>query len=233
MRLAGAFALGALLMASGCGAGGDVADISGMHSCSELLLETGELQPDECRLEAGVQTMRVRFSDPIEGVGGNVSVDVLNDRGVVVQTLLEEHVSEYIAPTIQDIDGDGRADILIARESGNVNTAFGIWIYSGAHNGFRRVGEVSGYDIARTADGMIAVPARSGAASRNIAFYRLDETGLTPLATVQLDAHELASGEVRWSCHLSDAPGADALALSVAEAEQRFCAEPLAAGEAP
>jgi hypothetical protein len=232
MSRAGIVALCALLSV-GCAPGGEVADIAGMHSCSELLLDTGELQPGECQLAAGGQILRVRYSDPQGAAGGNVSVDVLNERNAIVQTLLEENVSEYLAPSVQDIDGDGRADILIGRESGNVNTTFGVWIYSGERNGFQRVGEVSGYDLARTADGLIAVPARSGAALRNVAFYRLDETGLTPVATVQLSARELPSGDVSWTCDLSDAPGIELIGLGSEAAEARFCAEPVVTGESP
>lgn len=207
-----------------------VADIAALHDCADLFLEAGEIQPGECRMDAAGQTLRVTFAVMADGTRGRVSIDVFNDDGVVVQTLTEDNVSQYLAPTVQDVDGDGRADILIARESGNVNTAYAIWIFGGDRNLYRRVGEISGYDISRTQEGLIAVQARSAAALRNVSFYRLDETGLVHVASVELEAREGAQGAVNWRCRLTDAPGATALNLSPEAAEEKFCAEQAATG---
>jgi hypothetical protein len=228
-----AFVLAATIAAlTACSPRVPVADIAALHDCADLFLEASEIESGECRLDAAGQTMRVAFSPMVEGVGGNVTIDVLNADGAVAQTIVEEGVSEYLAPTVQDVDGDGRADILVARETGNVNTAYGIWVFSGDRNVFRRVGEVSGYDIARTPEGLIAVQARSGAALRNVAFYQLSADGLIHIATVELEARE--GGEiVQWRCRLSDAPGASALGLSAEAAEARFCSDPLVVGSTP
>jgi hypothetical protein len=232
MRRTLAFLAFAAVAVAACSQRVPVADIAALHDCADLFLEASEIESGECRLDAAGQTMRVSFSPMVEGVGGTVTIDVLNADGAVAQTIVEEGVSQYLAPTVQDVDGDGRADILVARETGNVNTAYGIWIFSGDRNVFRRVGEVSGYDIARTQEGLIAVQARSGAALRNVAFYQLNTDGLVHIATVELEARE--GGEtVRWSCRLSDAPGAAALGLAADAAEQRFCADPMVAGAAP
>jgi hypothetical protein len=209
-----------------------VADIAALHDCADLFLEASEIDSGECRLDAAGQTMRVSFSPMVEGVGGTVTIDVLNTDGAVAQTIVEENVPQYLAPTVQDVDGDGRADILVARETGNVNTVFGIWIFGGDRNVYLRVGEVSGFDISRTQDGLIAAQARSGAALRNVAFYQLNADGLVHIATIELEARE--GGEaVRWSCRLSDAPGVSALGLTADTAEERFCGDPLVAGPAP
>lgn len=209
-----------------------VADIAALHDCADLFLEASEIQAGDCRLDAAGQTMRVRFSPMVEGEGGTVTIDILSPDAVVTQSIVEQNVSQYLAPTVQDVDGDGRADILVARESGNVNTAYGVWIFSGDRNAYSRVGEISGYDIARTQEGLIAVQARSGAALRNVAFYQLNENGLTHVATIELEAREGAGETVNWRCRLSDAPGASLLNLSSEAAEQRFCSDPLVAGSA-
>lgn len=200
-----------------------------LPACGDLVL-TGELTPNECRLEATGGALHVRFADvPAGAVGGTVSVDVLGADNSVVQTIIEPDVLEYLPPIVQDVDGDGRGDILIARESGNVNTAHAIWLFSGENGAYRRVGEVSGVEIARTEDGYVVVPARSSAAAWNVAFYRLDGEGLHMLATVNVEGEEV-NAAIRSTCTLADAPGISAIDLSIADAQTKFCAEPVAAG---
>jgi hypothetical protein len=228
-----AFVLAAAMAAlMACSPRVPVADIAALHDCADLFLEASEIEAGECRLDAAGETMRVSFSPMAEGVNGTVRIDVLNADGAVAQTIVEENVSQYLAPTVQDVDGDGRADILVARETGNVNTVFGVWIFGGDRNVYRRVGEVSGYDIARTQEGLLAVQARSGAALRTVAFYQLNPDGLAHIATVELEARE--GGEtVHWNCRLSDAPGVAELGLAADAAEQRFCADPVVSGPSP
>lgn len=200
------------------------------QSCAEIEF-TGEYVERTCTIVANDETLRVRYSPVAEGAtGGAVSVDVLGDDGAVLQTMLESDVSEYLAPSVQDVDGDGRGDILIARERGNVNTASGVWVFNGDAGAYRRVGEISGVDIVNTADGFVAVPARSGAAAWNVAFYQLDITGLHMLASVNIEGEELAGGQIRSTCALLDAPGVDRIGLTPEAAETKFCAEPVAAG---
>ena len=198
---------------------------AGLKPCAEREL-SGALSPASCQLQSSGQTLRVTYADLAAGTRtGAVSIDVLGEEGQVEQTLLEADVSEYLAPSLQDVDGDGRADILIPRASGNVNTDYGVWIYDGARYG--RVGEISGVEVERTADGLIAVPARSSAASWNVRYYRLDESGLRHLITAQIDGQEqLPDGSVRSTCTVSEAPGLADLNLSERAAEERFCAEP-------
>lgn len=199
--------------------------------CADMPVATGELTPGECQLEVSGRVVRFTFAPVAEGaVAGNVSAEVIDEDGAVVQTLLEPDVSEYLPPSAEDVDGDGRADILIRRESGNVNTVSGVWIYSGERGAYQRAGEVSGVEIQRTSEGYIAVPARSGAAAWNVAFYRLDEGGLIPLVTVGVEAQDVsADGRVtRSDCTLTDAPGLADLNLTLEAAQAKFCAEPAA-----
>jgi hypothetical protein len=185
-----------------------------------------DLTPAECRMEAGGQTLHVTFAQvPAGADGGNVAVDVLGADGRVTQSLLETNVSEYIMPAVQDIDGDGRADILIPRVTGNVNTEWGVWINAGS--AYRRAGEISGVEVRRTADGYIAAPARSSCCSWNVRYYTLDQAGLHDLATVYVEGQEeLADGHVRSTCTLAEAPGISAINLDERGAREKFCAEP-------
>src|SRR5688572_28433511 len=118
---------------------------SNLQPCAELEL-SGALSPASCQLQSSGQTLRVTYADLAAGTRtGAVSIEVLGEEGQVEQTLLEADVSEYLAPSLQDVDGDGRADILIPRASGNVNAEYGVWIYDGAR--YNRVGEISGVEV--------------------------------------------------------------------------------------
>jgi hypothetical protein len=202
--------------------------------CSELEL-TGELNAAECRLEASGQTMHVLFGALPAGVqAGAVTVNVIGERGQIAQTLVETDVFEYHMPSIEDVDGDGRGDILIPRVTGNVNTEWGVWVYSGERQHYERAGDISGVEIERTADGYLAVPARSSAASWNVRYYRLDESGLHHLVTAQIDGEaEAADGSIRSSCTIPEAPGLAELNMSQRAAEEKFCAEPASQVFAP
>lgn len=218
----------ALILVLGLAACAQNAPLEATRACAELEF-TGEYVEQTCTFIANDETLRVRYSPVAEGAqGGAVSIDVLGEGGAVLQTMLESDVSEYLPPGVQDVDGDGRADILIARERGNVNTASGVWVFNGDAGAYRRVGEISGVEITNTSDGYVAVPARGGAAMWNIAFYQLDSDGLHMLASVNVEGEELAGGQIRSTCSLSDAPGISRVNLTTAEAEAKFCAEPAA-----
>jgi hypothetical protein len=221
----------AALAATACGPRADGASAEPLQPCSAIEL-TGAIVEATCGLEAGGQALRVAFTPAaVEAAGGNVTIDVLNDDGSVAQTMLEPEVSEHLTPSVDDVDGDGRADILIPRVSGNVNTEYGVWIFNGERGVYERVGDISGVSVERTSDGLIAVPARSSAIEWAIAFYKLDEGGLHPMATVRVTAPEGRSNEP--GCALDEAPGLRDLNLTQEAAQARFCAEPAAQVFAP
>lgn len=205
-------------------------DLGGVPPCADLAVSSEALEPSACKLEANGETLYVRFVTQPEGAtGGAVSVEVIGANGAIRQALLEENVATYLTPSIQDIDGDGRGDILIPRDVGNVNVVQGVWIFSG-EGLYRRAGEISGVDVARTDEGLIASPARSSAAAWNIAFYRLDESGLHLIASVNVEGEQRPDGSIVSRCTLADAPGIVEQGLTAEAAREKFCAEPLAAG---
>lgn len=197
--------------------------------CSEWALPGAALNGDGCKLEANGDTLHVKFMTEGEAAG-TVSADVLDRRGIVRQVILETNVLQYSAPTVQDVDGDGRGDIIIARGTGNVNTVSAIWLFSGARGVYERVGEVNGVSIERTGDGYIATPARSSASVWNIAFHGLDENGLRLIASVDAGAIPADDGSMEQTCELADAPGIGELQLTPEAAEAKFCAEPAVTG---
>jgi hypothetical protein len=214
----------AALALAACGEQAPPSAVANLRPCGEM--ETpGDLTPGECQMQAAGQTFHVTFADlPAGTQSGAVTIDVVGDNGQVQQTFTEPDVSEYHAPSVEDVDGDGRADVLAPRVTGNVNTEWGVWIFDGAR--YERVGELSGVEVQRTADGYIAVPARSSCCSWNVRYYRLDDSGLHHLVTAQIDgAEETPGGAVRSTCTLSETPGLADLHLSEAAAREKFCAE--------
>ena len=76
--------------------------------------------------------------------------------------------------------------------------------------------------------GLIAVPARSSAAEWDVAFYRVDDAKLTPIATVSSAAEMSEDGkELKGTtCKLIEQPGIASMNLDAAAAEKSFCADP-------
>jgi len=230
------FAVAALALAA-CAPEAPTQAAASLPNCADLSF-SGELTPAECRLQAAGQMLHVTFAAlPAGTVAGTITINVLDDAGATLQSLLEPDVSEYRLPSVEDVDGDGRADILIPRATGNVNTEYGMWIYNGERGRYERVGDISGVSVERTSDGYIAVPARSGGAWWNVAFYRLDEGGLHPIVTLQIDSpivwrqidrEERTSGALGFRCTLMESPGLRDINLDARAAEAKFCAEPAA-----
>ena len=131
----------------------------GMPSCRAAADVDDGMQPfanTDCSLEASGRTLHVRYAPIAEGGSeGAIVVEVLSADGEIAQTLNEAGVTEYLYPITQDIDGDGNHDLLIGRESGNVNTISGVWLYDATRGRFVRAGEVSSVDIGRTAEGYV------------------------------------------------------------------------------
>ncbi|MGD9979928.1 MAG: integrin alpha [Hyphomonadaceae bacterium] len=203
------------------------ADVAALMPCTEWARVAGEAPPAACVLQAGDATLRVTYEEMAEGAdGGDVRVEVLRDNGSVVQTFVEQGVSEYLPANIEDIDGDGRADVLIPLYSGNVNTGYGVWIYRVAQGAYRRAGEISAVEILRTNEGYLATQARSSCCSWGISFYRVGAEALELLVTLNVSAEgEDAEGRVFGvQCAIEEAPGLPALDMSEEEARAHFCA---------
>jgi hypothetical protein len=195
--------------------------------CAELVLAAGEFAANECRIEANGEALHVKYAQGDAGaVAGNVSLELIDAHGDVRQLMVEPGVSRYLAPRVHDVDGDGRADLLVGRDAGNVNTVSGVWIFSGERGVYERVGEISGVSVTPTEDGLVAVGSRSSAAAWNIAFHQLDGRGLRLMASVEIEGIEQRGDVLRTRCLLNDGSGLAELGLAPAEAQAKFCADP-------
>jgi hypothetical protein len=180
----------------------------------------------QCKIEHGGQRMLVHFAAaPADGADrGTITVDVLGASGAVRQTLTETGVDGYYDPAAVDFDHDGHLDVEIIREGGVANEDLGLWRFNPSTGRFDRIGEVSGFAVQRTADGYISVANRSGAANYSVEFYRLDESALTLILSVNL-IEEDPEGPV--ICTIGErGPALASLHMSDAALRGKFCADP-------
>lgn len=170
----------------------------------------------------------MHYGETKEGADGRqtpVSIAILG--GPSAQVILEQMSDTFSAPSLADIDGDGAQELLVPLETGNVNTEWSVW--TPAQGGkFVAAGQISGVETKLTKDGLIAVPARSSAASWSIAFLKMEGGKLTPVATAEVEARpsSKAGAPLKTTCKLTDDGGLSALGLKLDAATRKFCAEP-------
>jgi hypothetical protein len=159
-----------------------------------------------------------------------LAVQIVGPGDATLQTFDEPTEGAAASLSVQDIDADGRADLLLPLVTGNVNTNWAIW--RGAADGsFTRAGELSGVEIARTQDGYIASLSRSGAATWEVGIFTLSDDKLTPIATAEVEVELLDVGaQTRETCRIRDEGGLADIKMSPIQAEKKFCADPLVSG---
>jgi hypothetical protein len=189
----------------------------------------GEITHKDCRGmlpgDLGL-AYEARYTPKDDGVT-EVTVQIVGPGDAGLQTIAEQMEGSAAQPSVNDVDGDGRVDLLLPLLSGNVNTNWAVW--RGLPDGaFSRAGEFSGVDIARSKDGYIAVSARSGANIWNVHFYTVENDKLALIATAEA-AIELTGpdGKSRKTCSIVDTSGLDTAHLSPIQAEKTFCMDPV------
>jgi hypothetical protein len=128
--------------------------------------------------------------------------------------------------SIQDVDKDGKADLLLPLETGNVNTTWAVWRQQDDGKSFVRIGEPSGVEIAKTDSGYFAVPSRSSANEWDVAFYKLEANALQPVVTASIVAQGEVDKITGVECSVTDDSGLGQAGLDLAAAKAQFCAEP-------
>lgn len=165
---------------------------------------------------------------PAEDDSTEITVSVVAKGDATVQTIDERMGNTFNAPSLEDFDKDGKIDILVPLETGNVNTTWAAWRQ--ADDGkFVRVGEPNGVSIEKTASGYIATPARSAANESDVSFYKLDADQLQPILTVNVVAQGEPDKITGVDCSIEDDGGLLATGLTADAAKAQFCAEPVVA----
>jgi hypothetical protein len=154
---------------------------------------------------------------------GATNVQVVAD-GEGGQLIQENSEAPSFIPTLSDLNGDSRLDLLIPLMTGNVNTTWAVYA-ANPDATYTRLGEISGIGWGPSATGLLAVPARSSAASWVVDFYDVEPGGLTLIATVETTMQEVGAAP---SCQLIGSPVLGAQTME--EAQAQYCGDPAVAG---
>ncbi len=185
----------------------------------------GWKHPD-CRLMFADQSgmaIEARYT-PAEDESTQINVQVVAAGDATLQAIDERMGNTFNGPSLQDFDKDGKVDILLPLETGNVNTTWAVWRQADAGK-FVRAGEPSGVSLEKTESGYIAAPARSSANAWSVAFYKLEGDALQPVATAEVTAQGEPDKITGTECTVTDDAGIVAAGLTQEAAKAQFCAE--------
>jgi hypothetical protein len=207
---------------------------AGLPDCGKVQAtdggDTGWVHP-ECMLQskdpAGL-VFEARYPKAEAGQPSIVVVQAIGPGGEALQKIEEGMDSTFAAPKLEDIDQDGRDELMIPLATGNVNTTWAIWRATGTSRHMTRAGELSAVEIVKTESGYVAASARSSAAAWKVDFYQFDGAALRPIASAQVEASPDATGGVASvTCAVTDAGGLTSVKIKSDEAQKQFCAEPV------
>ena len=165
---------------------------------------------------------------PAEDDSTKVTVQVVATGDATLQTIEERMGNTFNGPLLEDFDKDGKTDIQVPLETGNVNTTWAVWRQV-ADGKFVRAGEPSGVSLVKTDSGYIAAQARSSANAWGISFYKLEGDVLTPVLTADVTAEGEPDKITGITCEITDDGGLVATGLTEEAAKAQFCAEPTVA----
>ncbi len=202
-----------------------------LPDCSEVETQDqgadGWKHPD-CRLmlpDGSGRAIEARYAKA-EDESTKVTVQVVAPGDATVQTIEETMGNTFEKVIVEDIDQDGRPDIRVPLETGNVNTSWALWRHT-PDGSFVRIGEPSGVSMVNTPSGYFAVQSRISANEWSVQFYKLEADVLTPVATAELVAEGEPDKITGVACTVTDDGGLKAAALDIKAAEAQFCAEPV------
>lgn len=133
--------------------------------------------------------------------------------GTLAQTM-SYATESFFYPSLSDLNGDGREELLVPIMTGNVNTTYSLAI--GTEYGFEWTSyELNGYGVDPVGDGVFMVAARDSAISRYIEFYRMDGTTIESIATLELSYDSVDDPDDGPNCRLVNG--------GEAEGEAHYC----------
>jgi hypothetical protein len=200
-----------------------------------LISPTATSPHSDCHMHSGGLDFAVTYLNVPELSGpGAVKVVVTDSSGAVVQT-----IDELLEPSspggvgLQDVDGDGRDELIIpiARHpfNGAANTRFSVWRAPGDRNHFERT-QMVGQALYPSGDGYLVT--NGGALdSRDLTFYLPTDAGYTLVVVLTIEAEEVDPNTHRVLtvvCRAHQEDGLHAVDMSLRQAEETFCASPTA-----
>ncbi len=186
----------------------------------------GWKHPD-CRLmfpDRSGMAVEARYT-PAEDDSIKVTVQVVAPGDATTQFFEERMGNTFNGVTLADVDKDGKIDMQIPLETGNVNTTWAVWRQVDRGK-FVRIGEPNGVSLVKTDSGYIAAQARSSANSWSVSFYKLGGEALQPVATADITAQGEPDKITGIECEITDDGGLAGAGLTPEAAKTQFCAEP-------
>ncbi len=189
----------------------------------------------DCRMHSGALDFAVTYwTTPELPAPAAVKVVVTAPSGEVVQT-----IDELLEPSspggvgLQDIDGDGRDELVIPIAqhlfNGGANTRFAVWRAPGDRWHFERT-QMVGQAVYPSGDGYLVT--NGGALdSRDLTFYLPTDAGYTLVVVLTIEAEEVDPNTHRVLtvvCRAHEEDGLHAVDMSLHQAEDTFCASPAA-----
>jgi hypothetical protein len=163
-----------------------------------------------------------------------VRVEVTDASGAVAQTINE--LLEPSSPSgvgIQDLDGDGRDEVIIPIGqhvfNGSPNTRFSVWRATGDSTHFERT-QMLGQAVYPSGNGYVVTNGGSPS-SRDLTFYLPTGAGFTQVVVLTIEAEQLEPGTNRVltvSCRAHQADSLQAIDIDVGTAQETFCGSPAA-----
>lgn len=155
------------------------------------------LQPTDGRDVVAVFT----FTDGEWGQNGRMEVRTFEGR---LLQAFDFETESFFYPSMEDINSDGRQDILVPLITGNVNTEYAIFM--GTEDGFlHQPWQVSGFAVeAANADGLIIAQSRGSAVDSYAEFYRFDGETVSAEASVLISFANVDNPDDGPDCSLTD-----------------------------
>ncbi|KCZ98177.1 putative lipoprotein [Hyphomonas polymorpha PS728] len=156
-----------------------------LPTCADAEATSGGQLPQltSCRLELGDGRNVVVSSTQMTDGEGTLRAELTGADGASLQVIEEAATGFYNYPFLEDLTGDGAADLMLPQLSGMVNISYALWI-QGADGLFSRAGELGGFDITLGSDGLIAASGRSSAFEWETSYYSVENGALKEIAVV-------------------------------------------------
>ncbi|MBB3602674.1 hypothetical protein FHT40_002307 [Mycolicibacterium sp. BK556] len=238
MKRLSAFVAVVLTAAAGAVLPHAAADTS-LPSCPQsnpVITPSGTSPLVDCTLHSGDLDFAVNYwSVPELPRPRAVKVTVTDKSGAVVQTI--DELLEPSTPSgvgMQDIDGDGRDELIIPisqnlLNGGNPNTRFAVWRADGDSRHYERT-QMVGQAAYPSGDGYL-VTNGGGLASRDLTFYLPTGAGYTLVVALTievLEADPATKQALTVNCRAHQEDGLHAVDMSIRQAEDYFCNSPAA-----
>lgn len=186
----------------------------------------------DCSLETSDGSnffLEIRYRAPANGdefAPAPTHITVTTADGGTDQEIEEMAEFVYGLPKLQDLDADGRDDLLVPLMTGNVNTTYAVWHGTSeagvpASKPYHRVGEIGGLDVQARADGMFSTTSRGSAMSFFTSYYKIIDGKMMEIVTAMIVLPDTDEGVE--TCTVSDDGGLSLINLTLAQAQSQFC----------